>query len=151
MSFQTIDRRSKLFSPTVSDEINKIISSIDDSIDNLYAPVISYKIPVTDIYFRLLRHKDKLHLNNSSLRIGSELRIHLEFYVRKSGTIDGKLTRSPYKFSCGGRGSDIPVLGVSTADNKTYQFILKANGDITILPSNVTKGSTIILEYVTIL
>ncbi len=146
MSFQTIDRRSKLFSPTVSDEINKIISNIDDSIDNLYAPVIAYKIPVTDIYFRLLRHKDKLHLNNSaSLRIGSELRIHLEFYVRKSGTIDGKLTRSPYKF-----GSDIPVLGVST-DNKTYQFILKANGDITILPSNVTKGSTIILEYVTIL
>lgn len=147
MSFQTIDRRSKLFSPTVSDEINKIISNIDDSIDNLYAPVISYKIPVTDIYFRLLRHKDKLHLNNSaSLRIGSELRIHLEFYVRKSGTIDGKLTRSPYKF-----GSDIPVLGVSTVDNKTYQFVLKANGDITILPSNVTKGSTIILEYVTIL
>ena len=147
MSFQTIDRRSKLFSPTVSDEINKIISHIDDSIDNLYAPVIAYKIPVTDIYFRLLRHKDKLHLNNSaSLRIGSELRIHLEFYVRKSGTIDGKLTRSPYKF-----GSDIPVLGVSTVDNKTYQFILKANGDITILPSNVTKGSTIILEYVTIL
>ena len=147
MSFQTIDRRSKLFSPTVSDEINKIISRIDDSIDNLYAPVISYKIPVTDIYFRLLRHKDKLHLNNSaSLRIGSELRIHLEFYVRKSGTIDGKLTRSPYKF-----GSDIPVLGVSTADNKTYLFILKVNGDITIVPSNVTKGSTIILEYVTIL
>ena len=147
MSFQTIDRRSKLFSPTVSDEINKIISNIDDSIDNLYSPVIAYKIPVTDIYFRLLRHKDKLHLNNSaSLRIGSELRIHLEFYVRKSGTIDGKLTRSPYKF-----GSDIPVLGVSTVDNKTYQFILKANGDITILPSNVTKGSTIILEYVTIL
>ena len=147
MSFQTIDRRSKLFSPTVSDEINKIISRIDDSIDNLYAPVIAYKIPVTDIYFRLLRHKDKLHLNNSaSLRIGSELRIHLEFYVRKSGTIDGKLTRSPYKF-----GSDIPVLGVSTVDNKTYQFILKANGDITILPSNVTKGSTIILEYVAIL
>lgn len=145
MSFQTIDRRSKLFSPTVSDEINKIISHIDDSIDNLYAPVIAYKIPVTDIYFRLLRHKDKLHLNNSSLRIGSELRIHLEFYVRKSGTIDGKLTRSPYKF-----GSDIPVLGAST-DNKTYQFILKSNGDITILPSNVTKGSTIILEYVTIL
>lgn len=147
MSFQTIDRRSKLFSPTVSDEINKIISSIDDSIDNLYAPVIAYKIPVTDIYFRLLRHKDKLHLNNNaSIRIGSELRIHLEFYVRKSGTIDGKLTRSPYKF-----GSDIPVLGVSTVDNKTYQFILKANGDITILPSNVTKGNTIILEYVTIL
>ena len=147
MSIHTIDRRSKLFSPTVSDEINKIISRIDDSIDNLYAPVIAYKIPVTDIYFRLLRHKDKLHLNNSaSLRIGSELRIHLEFYVRKSGTIDGKLTRSPYKF-----GSDIPVLGVSTVDNKTYQFILKANGDITILPSNVTKGSTIILEYVTIL
>ena len=145
MSFQTIDRRSKLFSPTVSDEINKIISHIDDSIDNLYAPVIAYKIPVTDIYFRLLRHKDKLHLNNASLRIGSELRIHLEFYVRKSGTIDGKLTRSPYKF-----GSDIPVLGAST-DNKTYQFILKSNGDITILPSNVTKGSTIILEYVTIL
>lgn len=146
MSFQTIDRRSKLFSPTVSDEINKIISNIDDSIDNLYAPVIAYKIPVTDIYFRLLRHKDKLHLNNSSLRIGSELRIHLEFYVRKSGTIDGKLTRSPYKF-----GSDIPVLGVSTGDNKMYQFILKSNGDITILPSQVSKGSTIILEYVTIL
>lgn len=146
MSFQTIDRRSKLFSPTVSDEINKIISHIDDSIDNLYAPVIAYKIPVTDIYFRLLRHKDKLHLNNSSLRIGSELRIHLEFYVRKSETIDGKLTRSPYKF-----GSDIPVLGVSTVDNKTYQFILKANGDITILPSQVDKGGTIILEYVTIL
>lgn len=146
MSFQTIDRRSKLFSPTVSDEINKIISNIDDSIDNLYAPVIAYKIPVTDIYFRLLRHKDKLHLNNSaSLRIGSEIRIHLEFYVRKSGTIDGKLTRSPYKF-----GSDIPVLGAST-DNKTYQFILKSNGDITVVPSNVTKGSTIILEYVTIL
>lgn len=146
MSFQTIDRRSKLFSPTVSDEINKIISHIDDSIDNLYAPVIAYKIPVTDIYFRLLRHKDKLHLNNSaSLRIGSELRIHLEFYVRKSGTIDGKLTRSPYKF-----GSDIPVLGAST-DNKTYQFILKSNGDITILPSQVDKGKTIILEYVTIL
>ena len=146
MSFQTIDRRSKLFSPTVSDEINKIISSIDDSIDNLYAPVIAYKIPVTDIYFRLLRHKDKLHLNNNaSIRIGSELRIHLEFYVRKSGTIDGKLTRSPYKF-----GSDIPVLGAST-NNKTYQFILKSNGDITILPSQVDKGSTIILEYVTIL
>ena len=145
MSFQTIDRRSKLFSPTVSDEINKIISHIDDSIDNLYAPVIAYKIPVTDIYFRLLRHKDKLHLNNSSLRIGSELRIHLEFYVRKSGTIDGKLTRSPYKF-----GSDIPVLGAST-DNKTYQFILKSNGDITILPSQVDKGRTIILEYVAIL
>lgn len=146
MSFQTIDRRSKLFSPTVSDEINKIISHIDDSIDNLYAPVIVYKIPVTDVYFRLLRHKDKLHLNNSaSLRIGSELRIHLEFYVRKSGTIDGKLTRSPYKF-----GSDIPVLGAST-DNKTYQFILKANGDITILPSQVDKEETIILEYVTIL
>ena len=146
MSFQTIDRRSKLFSPTVSDEINKIISNIDDSIDNLYAPVIAYKIPVTDVYFRLLRHKDKLHLNNSaSLRIGSEIRIHLEFYVRKSGTIDGKLTRSPYKF-----GSDIPVLGAST-DNKTYQFILKSNGDITILPSQVDKGRTIILEYVTIL
>ena len=146
MSFQTIDRRSKLFSPTVSDEINKIISNIDDSIDNLYAPVIAYKIPVTDVYFRLLRHKDKLHLNNSaSLRIGSEIRIHLEFYVKKSGTIDGKLTRSPYKF-----GSDIPVLGAST-DNKTYQFILKSNGDITVVPSNVTKGSTIILEYVTIL
>ena len=145
MSFQTIDRRSKLFSPTVSDEINKIISHIDDSIDNLYAPVIAYKISVTDMYFRLLRHKDKLHLNNASLRIGSELRIHLEFYVRKSGTIDGKLTRSPYKF-----GSDIPVLGAST-DNKTYQFILKANGDITILPSQVDKGRTIILEYVAIL
>lgn len=145
MSFQTIDRRSKLFSPVVSDEINKIISHIDDSIDNLYAPVIAYKIPVTDIYFRLLRHKDKLHLNNASLRIGSELRIHLEFYVKKSGTIDGKLTRSPYKF-----GSDIPVLGAST-DNKTYQFILKSNGDITILPSQVDKGRTIILEYVTIL
>lgn len=146
MSFQTIDRRSKLFSPTVSDEINKIISRIDDSIDNLYAPVIAYKIPVTDMYFRLLRHKDKLHLNNSaSLRIGSELRIHLEFYVRKSGTIDGKLTKSPYKW-----GSDIPVLGAST-DNKMYQFILKSNGDITILPSQVNKGSTIILEYVAIL
>lgn len=146
MSFQTIDRKSKLFTPVVSDEINKIISSIDDQIDNLYAPAIAYKIPVTDVYFRLLRYKDKLHLNNSaSLRIGSEVRIHLEFDVRKSGTIDGKLTRSPYKF-----GSDIPVLGVST-DNKTYQFILKSNGDITIPPSQVDKGETIILDYVMIL
>lgn len=145
MSFQTIDRKSKLFTPVVSDEINKIISSIDDQIDNLYAPAIAYKIPVTDVYFRLLRYKNTLHLNNSSIRIGSEVRIHLEFDVKQTGTIEGLLTKSPYKF-----GSDIPVLGVST-DNKTYQFILKSNGDITIPPSQVDKGETIILDYVRIL
>ncbi|MEE1126067.1 MAG: hypothetical protein U0L18_09080 [Acutalibacteraceae bacterium] len=145
MSFQTIDRKSKLFTRVVSDEINKIISNIDDQIDNLYAPPIAYKIPVTDVYFRLLRYKDVLHLNNSSIRIGSEVRIHLEFDVRQTGTIEGLLTKSPYKF-----GSDIPVMAVGT-DNNTYQFILKANGNVNIVASNVTKGSTIILEYTIIL
>ena len=145
MSFQTIDRKSKLFTPVVSDEINKIISNIDDQIDNLYAPAIAYKMPVTDVYFRLLRYKDVLHLNNSSIRISSEVRIHLEFYVKQAGTIEGLLTKSPYKF-----GSDIPVLVAST-DNTIYQFILKANGNINIVASNVTKGSTLILDYVLIL
>lgn len=145
MSFQTIDRKSKLFTPVVSDEINKIISNIDDQIDNLYAPAIAYKMPVTDVYFRLLRYKDVLHLNNSSIRISSEVRIHLEFYVKQTGTIEGLLTKSPYKF-----GSDIPVMAAGT-DNNTYQFILKANGNVNIVASNVTKGSTIILEYTIIL
>lgn len=145
MSFQTIDRKSKLFTPVVSDEINKIISNIDDQIDNLYAPAIAYKMPVTDVYFRLLRYKDVLHLNNSSIRISSEVRIHLEFYVKQTGTIEGLLTKSPYKF-----GSDIPVMAAST-NNNTYQFILKANGNVNIVASNVTKGNTIILEYTIIL
>lgn len=145
MSFQTIDRKSKLFTPVVADEINKIISNIDDQIDNLYAPAIAYKIPVTDVYFRLLRYKNTLHLNSSSIRIGSEVRIHLEFYVKQTGTIEGLLTKSPYKF-----GSDIPVMAAGT-DNNTYQFILKANGNVNIVASNVTKGSTIILEYTIIL
>lgn len=145
MSFQTIDRKSKLFTPVVSDEINKIISNIDDQIDNLYAPPIAYKMPVTDVYFRLLRYKNVLHLNNSSIRISSEVRIHLEFYVKQTGTIEGLLTKSPYKF-----GSDIPAMAAGT-DNNTYQFILKANGNVNIVASNVTKGSTIILEYTIIL
>ena len=145
MSFQTIDRKSKLFTPVVSDEINKIISNIDDKIDNLYAPAIAYKLPVTDVYFRLLRYKNVLHLNNSSIRIGSEVRIHIEFDVKQTGTIEGLLTKSPYKF-----GSDIPVLAAGT-DNNNYQFILKANGNVNIVASNVTKGSTIILDYVMIL
>lgn len=145
MSFQTIDRKSKLFTPVVSDEINKIISNIDDQIDNLYAPAIAYKIPVTDVYFRLLRYKNTLHLNNSSIRIGSEVRIHLEFDVKQTGTIEGLLTKSPYKF-----GNDIPAMAAGT-DNNTYQFILKANGNVNIVASNVTKGSTIILDYVMIL
>ena len=145
MSFQTIDRKSKLFTPVVSDEINKIISNIDDRIDNLYAPIIAHKIPVTDIYFRLLRYKDVLHLNNSSIRIGSEVRIHLEFYVKQNGTIEGLLTKSPYKF-----GNDIPVMVAST-NNNLYQFILKANGNINIVASQVNKGSTLILDYVIIL
>ena len=145
MSFQTIDRKSKLFTPVVSDEINKIISNIDDKIDNLYAPPIAYKMPVTDVYFRLLRYKNVLHLNNSSIRIGSEVRIHIEFDVKQSGTIEGLLTKSPYKF-----GSDIPVMVAST-DNTIYQFILKANGNINIVASQVNKGSTLILDYVIIL
>lgn len=145
MSFQTIDRKSKLFTPVVSDEINKIISNIDDQIDNLYAPAIAYKIPVTDVYFRLLRYKNTLHLNNSSIRIGSEVRIHIEFDVRQTGTIEGLLTKSPYKF-----GSDIPVMAAGT-NNNLYQFILKANGNVNIVASNVTKGSTLILDYVMIL
>lgn len=145
MSFQTIDRKSKIFTPVVSDEINKIISNIDDKIDNLYAPVIAYKLPVTDVYFRLLRYKDVLHLNNTSIRIGSEVRIHLEFNVKQTGTIEGVLTKSPYKF-----GSDIPVMAAST-DNNLYQFILKSNGNVNVVASNVSKGSTIILEYTLIL
>ena len=145
MSFQTIDRKSKLFTPVVSDEINKIISNIDDQIDNLYAPAIAYKIPVKDVYFRLLRYKNILSLNNASIRIGSEVRIHIEFDVRQTGTIEGLLTKSPYKF-----GSDIPVMAAGT-DNNLYQLILKANGDVNVIAANVTKGSTIILDYVMIL
>lgn len=145
MSFQTIDRKSGLFTPTVSDEINKIISNIDDKIDNLYAPVISYKLSVSDVYLRLLRYKDMLHLNNSSIRIEQELHLHLEFVCKKSGTIEGKLTKCPFKMQ-----SSIPLMAASDR-SKLYNFVIKQNGDITISASNVESGEVIVLDYSTIL
>lgn len=145
MAFQTIDRKSELFTPDVSDEINKIISDIDDRIDNLYAPVIAYKLSLTDVYVRLLRYKDVLHLDNQSIRIEEELRIHLEFTVKKTGTIEGKLAKSPFKMA-----SSVPILAASTK-SKLYNFVIKQNGDITINASNVEAGEIIVLEYVTVL
>lgn len=145
MAFQTIDRKSKLFTPVVSDEINKIVSDIDDRIDNLYAPMIAYKLNVTDVYFRLLRYKDVLHLDNQSIRIEEELRIHLEFTVKKTGTIEGKLTKCPFKMP-----SSIPLM-VASNKSKLYNFVIKQNGDIVVNASNVEAGEVLVFDYSTIL
>ena len=97
MAFSTINRNSGLFTPTVCDELNVTIDSIDNAIDNLDVPAVEYKLDVVDIKLNVNRFNNTVNVVNTSVKIGLELWYHIEITAKTDTTLFGRLTTTTYK------------------------------------------------------